>query len=145
MIRPVQRADATSWLRLRCELWPGADAEHEANVGRFFRGELAEPAAVLLAEDAGVVVGFIELSIRAYAEGCDSENVGYVEGWFVAAASRGRAVGRALIRGAEDWARAQGCTELASDSALTDTASERAHRACGFEETGQIRCYRKIL
>ena len=57
----------------------------------------------------------------------------------------GRGVGRALIAAAEDWARGEGCEELASDAELTNSSSDRAHRACGFEETGQIRCYRKAL
>lgn len=101
---------------------------------------------VLFAEDGDArPIGFLELSVRAYAEACQSDNVAYVEGWYVAPEARGRGVGRALIEAAEDWAREQGCTELASDSQLDNTASVAVHRALGFSEIGQIRCFRKAL
>ena len=144
-IRPVDEDDAPNWLRLRCGLWPGDETEHALNIRRFFDGTLREPTRVLVADDAGDLVGFVELSIRAYAEGCHSDHVGYVEGWYVASAARGRGVGRALIAAAEDWARGEGCEELASDAELTNSSSDCAHKACGFKETGQIRCYRKAL
>jgi aminoglycoside 6'-N-acetyltransferase I len=87
----------------------------------------------------------VELSLRAYAEGCLSDNVAYVEGWYVSPDVRGRGVGRALIAAAEDWARREGCTELASDAQLDNAASAAAHHAVGFSEVGQIRCFRKVL
>ena len=144
-IRPIVEQDAADWLRLRCELWSGADSEHATNVQRYFEGTLREPCAVLVADDGGNLAGFVELSIRAHAEGCDTDHVGYVEGWYVTPDSRGRGVGRALIEATETWSREQGCTELASDAELNDLASDTAHKACGFSETGQIRCYRKVL
>ncbi len=101
---------------------------------------------VLFVEDGhGRPIGFVELSLRAYAEGCQSDNVAYVEGWYVTPEARGRGVGRALIEAAEDWARGQGCTELASDAELGNAASAAAHEALGFSEVGQIRCFRKVL
>jgi len=144
-IRPIVEGDAARWLRLRSELWPGADAEHATNIRRYFKGTLREPFEVLVADDDGDLVGFVELSIRAYAEGCDTDHVGYLEGWYVTPDRRGRGVGRSLIEAVETWAREQGCTELGSDAELENVASDKAHRACGFAETGQIRCYRKIL
>jgi aminoglycoside 6'-N-acetyltransferase I len=132
---------------MRRALWPLEDAEElHDDVDRFFSGASKEPAAVLLAVDeAGTAVGMIELSIRAYAEGCRTEGVAYVEGWYVDPPARGRGVGRALMRAAEDWGRAQGCRELASDAEIENEASARAHRAIGFEEAGVIRCFRKEL
>ncbi len=101
---------------------------------------------VLFAEDGHArPIGFVELSLRAYAEGCLSDNVAYVEGWYVAPEARGGGVGRALIEAAEDWARRQGCTELASDAQLDNAVSAAAHKALGFSEAGQIRCFRKAL
>ena len=52
---------------------------------------------VLFAEDGDArPTGFVELSLRAYAEGCQSDNVAYVEGWYVVPEARGSGVGRAL-------------------------------------------------
>ena len=146
-VRPVSQADAAAWLRMRCALWPeGSEAEHGDEIKRFFAGQLHDPLQVLLAVDqADAPLGFAELSIRAYAEDCVTDRVAYLEGWYVAPASRRRGVGRALVGAAETWARAQGCTEFASDALLDNHVSAAAHRALGFAETVQIRCFRKAL
>ncbi len=145
--RPVENADAAAWTQLRQALWPDAvPGEHADEIARYFRGTLREPIMVLFAEDGDArPIGFVELSLRAYAEGCQSDNVAYVEGWYVAPEARRRGVGRALIEAAEDWARRQGCTELASDAELDNAASAAAQVALGFSEVGQIRCFRKAL
>lgn len=145
--RPVVTDDRPVWAHLRQALWPDAEpGEHGEAIARYFSGTLKEPIMVIVAEDGDArSVGLVELSLRAYAEGCVSDNVGYVEGWYVEPDVRGRGVGRALIRAAEEWARNEGCTELASDAQLDDTASAAAHKAVGFADVGQIRCFRKAL
>jgi aminoglycoside 6'-N-acetyltransferase I len=144
-VRTVSPSDADAWRRMRRALWPG-EADLDEEVARYFSGAAKEPAAVLVAVDeSGGAVGMIELSIRAYAEGCRTEGVAYVEGWYVEPSARGRGVGRALMRAAEDWGRAQGCHELASDAEIENEASARAHAALGFEDAGVIRCFRKEL
>ena len=145
--RAVKNDDAAAWTQLRQALWPDAvPGEHADAIARYFAGSLPEPIMVLLAEDDHArPIAFIELSLRAYAEGCQSDNVAYVEGWYVVPESRGCGVGRALIEGAEDWARRQGCTELASDAQLDDASSAAAHEAVGLGEVGRFRCFRKVL
>ena len=49
------------------------------------------------------------------------------------------------MRAAEDWGRAQGCTEFGSDALLDNDVSAATHRALGFDETVQIRCFKKRL
>jgi aminoglycoside 6'-N-acetyltransferase I len=146
-VRPAEPGDADRWLGLRQALWPDAtDREHQDEIARFFAGRSREPLAVLLAEDGnGRVVGFAELSIRTYAEGCDTDRVAYLEGWYVDPEARGQAVGRALVAAAEEWGRTQGCTEFASDAEADNEVSAAAHRALGFEEVGRVRCFRKDL
>jgi len=146
-VRPVTRGDAAAWLRMRYDLWPeDTEEEHRAEIERYFRGQLREPLAVLLAVDAaGEPLGFVELSIRAYAEDCMTDRVAYLEGWYVVPAARRQGVGRALVAAALDWGRAQGCTEFASDALLDNDVSAAAHRALGFEETVQLRCFRQDL
>jgi len=146
--RPAEKRDADVWLRMRRDLWPeGGEAEHREEIAQYFRGDFPRaPWAVLLAEDRrGRALGFVELSIRPYAEGCRSSRVAYLEGWYVVSEARGRGVGRALAAAAEAWGRAQGCTELASDADPENTASVVVHRALGFEDMGLIRCFRKNL
>lgn len=144
-IRPVQPNDRAAWLRMRCALWPQADPPHAEEVERFLRGAAREPLAVLVAEVAGVPKGFVELSIRPYAEGCRTDHVAYLEGWYVDEDVRGQGIGRALLAAAEAWGRDQACSELASDTDWDNTASARLHQALGFEEVGLIRCFRKNL
>ena len=146
-VRPAKPSDAAAWLRLRHALWPeGSEAEHREEIDRFFAGEAQEPLAVLLAEDGtGWSVGLAELSIRAQAEGCRSDRVAYLEGWFVVPRARRRGVGRALIAAAEEWGRSQGCRELASDAEPDNDVSAAAHRAVDFTEVGLVRCFRKEL
>jgi aminoglycoside 6'-N-acetyltransferase I len=143
-VRPVAEPDFDQWLRMRCALWPDADA---ADLRSELQGYL-EPAdhAALVAEDGdGRLVGFIELSLRNIVDSCESSPVGYIEGWFVDADRRHQGVGRALVAAGEAWARGRGCTEMGSDSELDNTASQAAHRALGYQETGKVVNFRRSL
>jgi len=146
-VRSATPDDAPAWLRLRQALWPeGEAAEHAREIEQYFAGRLRMPLEVLLAHDeASATLGFAELSIRPYAEDCATDRVAYLEGWYVVPDARRRGVGRALVEAAERWARAQGCREFASDAHIDNTVSAAAHRALGFQETIQIRCFRKSL
>ena len=145
-VRPVAAADDGAWLRMRCALWPEGATAHAAEIQQFFAGTRREPRHVLLVLDAGgIPVGFVELSLRAYAEGCVSDRVAYVEGWYVEPHARRLGAGAALIRAAEDWGRSQGCIELGSDAVVENILSARAHRALGFSEVAVIRCFRKFI
>ena len=147
-VRAAVPADAQVWRDMRCRLWAEDCAdEHEAEIAAYFAGEFPRwPWSALLAEDqVGNVIGFAEVSIRSYAEGCTTHRIAYLEGWWVCEADRRRGVGAALVRAAEDWGRAQGCQEFASDVAPDNDASLAAHRALGFEDVGLVRCLRKDL
>lgn len=142
-IRPAAPADLPAWDYLRRQLWPDADSEDER---REMLGYLADPTwFVAVAEVDGTLVGFAEAHLRECADGCDTSPVGYLEGWFVAEGYRQRGIGAALVRAVEDWARARGCTELASDAELTNVGSQQAHAALGFEEVERVVLFRKSL
>ena len=102
---------------------------------------------ILVAEESdGKLTGFLEAGLRSYADGCDASHaVGYVEGWYVAEQRRQRGIGAALLRGAEDWARGQGCVEMASDSTIDNAVSQQVHEALGFEVAERSVLYRKTL
>jgi aminoglycoside 6'-N-acetyltransferase I len=146
-VRHITSEDAAAWLAMRRALWPETDdGQHADEIERYFRGDVREPAAVLLVEEAdGRAIGFAELSIRPYAEGCRSDRVAYLEGWWVAPGGRRQGVGRALVEAAVEWGRAQGCAEMASDAEAENESSAAAHSALGFEEVGLIRCFRRDL
>jgi aminoglycoside 6'-N-acetyltransferase I len=131
---------------MRQALWPSPAQEHAGEIDRYFAGTLREPVEVLLAFDEQAhAIGMIELSIRAHAEGCATDRVAFVEGWYVEPALRLTGVGTALMRAAEQWARSQGCTELGSDAEVENVSSAAAHLAVGFTETGVVRCFKKSI
>ncbi|WP_231118191.1 aminoglycoside 6'-N-acetyltransferase [Lysobacter silvisoli] len=144
-VRVASAADIAVWAQLRNALWPVDEvAEHEDEA----REQLAAPGlhTVLAFADDGRACGFAEASLRRdYVNGTESSPVGFLEGWYVAPEWRGRGVGRALIAQVEQWTRAQGCSELASDALLENTGSHDAHTACGFEETERVVYFRKAL
>lgn len=152
-IRSAEPADAAQWIALRAALWPDEDRTSlAAEVARFFAepesGAGVMPEAVLVATDADLpneLLGFAEVSRRAYAEGCETSPVGFLEGWYVVPERRRQGVGRALVAAAEAWALALGCHGFASDALMENTVSATAHRALGFEEVEIIRCFRKDL
>ena len=146
VIRPVDRGDAPVWERMRHALWPDDAGSHAAEIERFFSSPRSTPLEVLIACSAsGAVLGFVELSIRPYAEGCTTDRVAFVEGWYVDPDYRGRGVGAALMRGAEEWGRASQCTELGSDTQIWNEPSIAAHKALGFEEVERLVAFRKAL
>jgi aminoglycoside 6'-N-acetyltransferase I len=148
-VRLGMPADAETVARQFLALWPdGTLDEQRAEAETILSGipPSTLPLVVLVAEAGGEVVGFIEVGLRSHADGCDGRHpVGFVEGWFVAPEHRGNGVGRALMRAAEDWARSQGCREMASDTWLESEPSQRAHLALGFEVVDRCVHFRKVI
>jgi aminoglycoside 6'-N-acetyltransferase I len=148
-VRLATKDDAEAWLTMRVALWPDENAVHRpAEVQAFFRGEIPATmlTAVFLAEiEDGMIVGMLELSLRPYADGCNSSPVPFIEGWYVTPEARRQGVGSALVTAAERWAIAHGYTEMASDALLENHISERAHAALGFEEVERAIRFRKSL
>ncbi|HEY4355776.1 MAG TPA: GNAT family N-acetyltransferase [Acidobacteriaceae bacterium] len=131
-------------------LWPeGSEEEHAGEVRQYIEtgryGTL--PAVFLLAQDgAGTVTGFLHVSMRSHADGCDPEQpVGFIEGWFVKPEVRGQGLGAILMHTAENWAREHGCRELASDTWMDHLPSQQAHQALGFEIVDRCVHFRKSL
>lgn len=145
LIRRVQNSDQAEWLRLRHALWPAdALAEQIDEMNTISASPSRQPVFLAEAPDGGLC-GLLEVSIHTSAEGCVTDTIGYLEGWFVDAAWRGQGIGRALVAAAEAWARAQGCTEMASDTTLDYPLSPLAHARLGYQETSLRFHYRKDL
>jgi aminoglycoside 6'-N-acetyltransferase I len=149
-VRPARDSDRNALAQMRALLWPDAGAEqHLKELDATFSHPMigALPTAILVSEDEnGALTGFLEVGMRSHADGCDPQRpVGFVEGWFVQEPFRNRGVGAELMRSAEDWARAQGCHEMASDALIDNEASHRAHEALGFDVVDRCVHFRKAL
>jgi aminoglycoside 6'-N-acetyltransferase I len=126
------------------ELFPD-NREEDAEVDAYLSGSLNTAAVLVAQRPTGGLAGFIEVATRAYAEGCTSSPVPYIEGWYVDADMRQQALGAALVRAAEAWARERGYTEIASDTLLDNAVSIAAHKALGYDEVVRIVCFRRSL
>ena len=149
MIRPVTPDDRSEWLRLLVGLHPELpEADHVPSIDAYLSGGSIDeiiPSAVFVAERPdGRLGGFLELSVRNYAEGCSGDTP-YVESWFVDEDLRDSGIGRALMEAAGQWARERGFSNLASDAILDNTLSHTAHEALGFEVVERIVVFRKVL
>jgi len=142
-IRPAQEPDRAAWLEMRRTLWP--DPEYDDQEFNQHIDGLLERQHAFIALDGEESVGFAEVSLRPYAEGCKSSPVAFLEGWFVKEHARGRGFGRALVQRVEQWGLEQGCTELGSDTLLEWEGSHRAHAQVGFEEVERLVVFRKSL
>ena len=145
MIRLAAAADVDALAALRFALWPDEPldvrrVEAEANVVR------TDGLATFVAEVQDRVVAFAEVALRHdYVNGCETSPVAFLEGIYVRPEHQRTGIGRALVAAAEQWARAQGCAELASDALLDNHASHRFHAGAGFEETERVVYFRKRL
>jgi aminoglycoside 6'-N-acetyltransferase I len=135
---------------LRHSLWPEASSkEHWEDAMPILSGKprATLPSVIFVAEAAdGMLAGFIEVGLRSHADGCDTRNpVGFVEGWFVEEGMRRKGVGGQLLAAAENWARSQGCVEMASDTWIDCALSQRVHESLNFEVVDRCVHYRKPL
>ena len=144
-IRPLEAADRNEWLRLRCALWSHHDpAELEAEAVEI-AGRL-ETTPVFVAEGPdGLLCGMVEAAIRTSAFGCTTDRIGYLEAWYVEREWRRQGIGRALVERAEAWARARGCTEMASDTTPRYPLSPAVHERLGYRVVKRKIHFRKEL
>ena len=94
-IRSPRVEDRAEWVRMRRALWPTCpDEEHDAEIGLFLQSShdtspascrygVGEIAVWIAERPSGGLCGFLEASIRPYAEGSEAQPVGYIEGWYV--------------------------------------------------------------
>lgn len=148
-IRLAQLSDRDQLVRLHEALWPKTSAEeHARELTLILEGKapVTMPLIILVAEVSDRIAGFLEVDLRSHADGCNPiRPVGYIEGWYVAENHRHRGIGRRLLAAAEDWARSQGCVEMASDTWVDNDMSQRVHEALGYEVVDRCVHFRKTL
>jgi GNAT superfamily N-acetyltransferase len=126
-VRPIRRTDYEEWR----PLWDGYNAFYgrsgatalaeeitAATWERFFDG--AEPVHALVAEAEGAVVGLAHyLHHRSTTR---LRDVCYLQDLFTAPRLRGLGIGRRLIRGVYEAARASGCSRVYWHTQVTNQA-----------------------
>jgi aminoglycoside 6'-N-acetyltransferase I len=144
-IHRIQPADQAEWLRLCLALWPEPYKlpEVEAEMEEI-AADPEQPVFVAVRLEGGLC-GLLEVSIHSEAEGCKTDRIGYLEGWYVNPDMRGKGVGHKLVEAAEQWAREQGCTEMASYTTLDYPLSPAAHAKLGYQEVGRTIHFWKAL
>ena len=149
-IRLAQESDHKRLAQMFAALWPKTSVEeHAREIALILAGTpvATMPLVILVAETSDrQLAGFVEADLRSHADGCNPlRPVGYIEGWYVAEHQRHRGIGKKLLSAAEDWARTQGCVEIASDTWIDNEVSQSAHEALGYEVVDRCVHYRKTL
>jgi aminoglycoside 6'-N-acetyltransferase I len=146
-VRAAEKRDIDTWAAMRHALWPDATRQDPRNdLTAFFEDKSLYITAAFIAErEDGSPLGFIELNLRPYAEGCESSPVPHIEGWYVIPTARQSGVGTALMHAAETWALAHNFHEITSDTTDRYPLSVRAHTANGFKEVERLIAFRKKL
>lgn len=144
-VRPYREDDLSEWFRLRSLLWDESSEEDQKEEMMDILVHGDDQFVAVAEAEPGVLVGFLEASIRPYVEDCAGDHVGYLEGWFVAPDFRKQKIGKRLVQVAEKWAKGHGCTEMASDAELYNETSIAAHKSLGYSESSRLVHFKKEL
>ncbi|MBY4947243.1 GNAT family N-acetyltransferase [Cupriavidus respiraculi] len=145
-IEPAAVRHIPQWAVLRAALWPDASVdEHASELTAILAGDHRFVAFVAL-DATQRMIGFVEIALRYdYVNGCETSPVAFLEGLYVVPEQRRQGIARMLCDAAMNWARAAGCTEMASDADLNNTRSHDFHASVGFEERERVVFFRKLL
>ena len=144
MIRQADMRDLDPLTDLTLELWP--DHSRQEMKTELQRQLSVERAVYFLAVEEEKMAGFAQCQLRYdYVEGTESSPVGYLEGVYIREDWRKKGLARQLLETCEQWAKAQGCSEFASDCELSNLQSLEFHLKAGFTEANRIICFTKKL
>lgn len=141
-IHQATEKDFADWGAMRQKLWPESSYDELKDLMHLRE---AKDFVCYIAEADNKTVGFIEIALRPYANGCSVSPVAFVEGIWVDDAFQKHGIGRALMAKAEDWARSHEIKELGSDTRIESEHSIHAHKSWGFVETERVVYFRKDL
>ena len=143
-VRKMQKEDKVIWADMRSKLWD--ELSFDEHVGEIDRMLKSKKCSGFLAVHAGnQPIGFAEICIRDYANGCTEQPVPFLEGIWVDPKHRRQGAGRALIEKITEDLVAKGFRELCSDVEIRNRRSYRAHGNWGFHETERVVYFRKPL
>lgn len=143
-IRKMRKADATIWADMRFKLWDMLSLdEHADDIERMLDSKKRFGYIALLTDREAI--GFAEICIREYANGCTEQPVPFLEGVWVDPKHRRRGAGHALIAKITDDLVTDGFRELCSDAEIRNRRSHQAHSNWGFHEVDRVVYFRKRL
>src|SRR5262249_12367520 len=108
----------------------------ESAYGRYLVSQADDPdSLVLVAADEGVVVGYVYADVEGTSWRDLRGPCGFVHDVFVDEAARGRGIARDLVRGAIDWIRSRGLTQVVLWSKTENDRAQRLFARLGFRPT----------
>jgi len=144
VVRPITDRERDRWHCMRTALFPDmSNDDHEREIAHVLSDSANAQCFVALVDDKPV--GFLEVRIREWVEGCASQNVGYLEAIYVDEFFRRSGVAKALIRAAEHWSRDHGAQEVASDADVDNEEGLALHHQMQYEEMGRSVLFTKKL
>ena len=131
-IRPATADDAIALGRLLGQLgYPTDSGEIPGRLDKLY----ARPGtAVLVAESDGDVVG--ALTVHMFPSLHTSEPIAWLTAVVVDEKARGKKIGAALVKRAEDWAIEHGARRISLTSALHRTRAHEFYKNLAYEQTG---------
>jgi ribosomal protein S18 acetylase RimI-like enzyme len=138
-VREARALDEAGLARLEAVAW-SPDSGFPSVISRSgaaFFGAASPPAAHLVAERQGAVVGYIRLAPSTPLP--ENAHVILVAGLAVDPGARRLGVGRALLEAAEQRARERGARKLSLHVLSTNAGAQRLYDEAGFEREGVLR------
>ncbi len=139
-IRPLNAEDVSAAAALLHQLGYAVDTAELAD--RMARVGAASGHHAVVAELEGCIVGLLHVYERAALE---KPGEAVVQALVVDAASRDEGVGRALMREAEDWARAHGLSSIALHTRIDRDDARAFYTSLGYEVAATAHLMRKTL
>ncbi len=143
MIDIVRYKDIQILVSLQRELWPMHTIEELLPDCKKALQDTKQESWIYYKDSTPI--GFIDLSIKEKAIGCNSNNIGYVEGWYIKPEYQGKGYGIELYKTAELWAKNKGCVEMASDTTQDYPLSIQTHEKVGFSIVRRSTHFRKPI
>lgn len=136
--KEFEKSDFPSLLEMSLKLWTDFDkSELEELLKR--TSESKKTKIIMANELSKKGIGFSIFSIRTdYVEGAEKSPTGYLEGIFVEPESRKMGIAKKFIQLGEEWCKENACTQIGSDTWLTDKESREFHKKVGFWEEEEI-------
>lgn len=136
--------DKRIWAEMRAQLWPDeSPLAHAEAVGRMLHDN--DVCGFIAETSRATGVGFAEVALRKYANGCECQPVPFLEGIWVNPQFRRQGVGTRLLEHLGAFLIARGFREIGSDTHIDNHSSQAAHLGWGFFETERVVYFRKVL